>query len=113
MKVAAVVSDLMLYSRIESAAGVSGTSLLRVDSPTDLPAEGADRPELVLVDWSARDPSWTDPLRILRDAGARVILFGPHTDLDAHAAAREAQLGPMWARSKLLGTLSHLVTHRT
>lgn len=113
MKVAAVVSDLMLYSRIESAARVSGASLLRVDSPDQIPFDGPHRPELVLVDWSARDPSWSDPLRALRDAGTRVILFGPHTDLEAHAAAKSAGLGPMMARSKLVANLpEHLAPSR-
>jgi hypothetical protein len=109
MKVAAVVSDLMLYSRIESAARVSGASVLRVDTPTDLPAGAAHLPDLVLVDWSAREPSWTDPLRALREAGSRVILFGPHIDLEAHAAAKSAGLGPMWARSKTLSSLGELL----
>jgi hypothetical protein len=112
MKVAAVVSDLMLYSRIESAARVSGASLLRVDTPADLTADAPDLPALVLVDWSARDAGWADPLRALRDAGARVILFGPHTDLDAHVAARERGLGPMWARSKLLAALPELLAEQ-
>jgi hypothetical protein len=40
---------------------------------------------------------------------SRVILFGRHTDLEAHAAAREAGLGPMWARSKLVTELSDLI----
>jgi hypothetical protein len=110
MRVAVVVGDLMIYSRIESAARVSGASLLRVDSPADLPSHGAERPELVLVDWSARDASWTDPLLGLRDAGTRVVLFGPHVDLDAHAAARASGLGPMWARSRLLGSAADLMT---
>ncbi len=101
MRVAAVVGDLMLYSRIESAARVSGASLARVDHPSLAPADA----ELVLADWSARDASWTEPLRAFRDGGARVILFGPHVDLDAHAAARDAGLGPMWARSKFLADL--------
>lgn len=105
MRVAAVVGDLMLYSRIESAARVSGASLARVDDPSAIPADA----ELVLVDWSARDASWGAPLRALRDAGTRVVLFGPHTDLDAHAAAREAGLGPMWARSKLVTSLGELM----
>lgn len=105
MKVAAVVADLMLFSRIESAARVSGASLARVDHPSGAPGDA----ELVLVDWSSRDASWTDPLRSLREAGARVVLFGPHTDLDAHTAAREAGLGPMWARSKLLTSLGELL----
>ena len=89
MKVAAVVTDLMLYSRIESAARVAGVELARVDTPAGIPP-GAD---LVLVDWSAREPGWTEPLQVLN--GARVILFGPHVDLDAHAAAKAAGLGPM------------------
>jgi hypothetical protein len=102
MRAAVVVSDLMLFSRIESAASAAGTSLVRVDSPADLP----DDLDLVLVDWSARDTDWTDALRAAR--ASRFILFGPHTDLDAHASAREAALGPMWARSKLMAALPGL-----
>ncbi len=107
MKVAAVVSDLMLFSRIESAARVAGAELARVDSPSDLPPDA----DLVLVDWSAREPGWPDALHGLDDM--RVILFGPHTDLDGHAAARAAALGPMWARSKLLTELPSLLRDRT
>jgi len=105
MKVATVGSDLMLYSRIESAASAAGASLARVDDPSAVPSDA----DLVLVDWSARDPSWADPLRALRDAGARVILFGPHVDLEAHAAARDAGLGPMMARSKVLSEVPSLM----
>ncbi len=108
MKVAAVVTDLMLYSRIESAARVAGVELARVDTPHDIPPS----PDLVLVDWSAREGDWAEPLMSL--GNARVILFGPHVDLDAHAAARQAGLGPMMARSKLLSTLGELMgAHRT
>ena len=109
MRVAAVVADLMLFSRIEAAATGAGASLLRVDSPLDLPAD--DGFELILVDWSVRQPDWPDALR--RRTASRVILFGPHTDLDAHAAARAAGLGPMWARSKLVSELPSLVRNRT
>lgn len=109
MRVAAVVSDLMLFSRIEAAATVSGASLLRADAPSDLPADPP--PDLVLVDWSARTSEWADALVAWRASApsARVILFGPHTDLDAHAAARDARLGPMWARSKLVAELPTLL----
>lgn len=107
MRVAAVISDLMLYSRIESAAAAAGASLVRVDSPAQLPA---DR-DLVLVDWSARQPDWADALATVH---GRVILFGRHTDLEAHATARASGLGPMWARSKLLLDLPRvLVRDRT
>ena len=104
MRVAAVISDLMLYSRIESAARVAGVELARVDTPHDIPPQA----ELVLVDWAAREPDWSEKLKSV--IGARVILFGPHVDLDAHAAARDAGLGPMMARSRLLSTLSELLT---
>jgi len=107
MKVGAVVDDLMLFSRIDAAASAAGASLVRASTPADLPPDM----DLVLVDWSARDPSWADALR---SSPARVILFGRHTDLEAHADARAAGLGPMWARSKLVAELpSLLVPNRT
>ncbi len=106
MRVAAVISDLMLYSRIDSAATAAGARLIRVDSPADLPEDL----DLILVDWSARQPDWTDAL--LARTTSRIILFGQHTDLAAHAAARAAGLGPMWARSKLVSGLSALMPPR-
>lgn len=106
MKVGAVMSDLMLFSRIESAATAAGASLIRVDSPADVP-DGLD---LVLVDWTARRPNWADALAAWRDrSDVRLVLFGQHTDLEAHAAARAAGLGPMWARSKLIADLPSLL----
>ena len=104
MKVAAVLADLLLFSRIESAARLAGAELIRVDAPDQLPPDGLD---LILVDWASRGPSWPDALR--HRPGSRVVLFGPHTDLDAHAAARDAGLGPMWARSRLIGALPTLL----
>lgn len=112
MRVAAVISDLMLFSRIDAAASAAGASLARVDAPSDLaPPDAVD---LVLVDWSSRGRGWeTDLAKWCAEATAarppRVILFGQHTDLEAHAAARAAGLGPMWARSRLLGELAALV----
>ncbi len=101
-----MLSDLLLFSKIEAAASAAGATLLRADEPTDLPADL----DLILVDWSARQPSWTDLLAQLD--GGRLILFGPHTDLESHAAARDAGLGPMWARSKLVADLPILFGDR-
>lgn len=109
MKVAAVMSDLMLFSRIESAATTAGALLSRLDTPTQLPS--ADAIDLVLVDWSARRPDWADVLVAWRGrSGTRLVLFGKHTDLEAHAATRAAGLGPMWARSKLIAELPSLLS---
>jgi hypothetical protein len=108
MRVGAVIDDLVLYSRIDAAASAAGASLVRVSSPTELPADL----DLVLVDWSARQQSWVDAIRAA-SALARVIVFGSHTDLEAHASARAAGLGPMWARSKLVAELPALMTAPT
>jgi hypothetical protein len=107
MKVAVVMSDLMLFSRIESAATAADASLIRVDTPADLRGDL----DLVLVDWSARRPDWVDGLAAWHGQSAsRLVLFGQHTDLEAHAAARAAGLGPMWARSKLVASLPALMS---
>lgn len=105
MKVGAVIDDLMLYSRIDAAASAAGAELARASDPAELPGDL----DLVLVDWSARRPGWSETLRA-RSTTARVILFGRHTDLEAHADARAAGLGPMWARSKLVAELASLVS---
>lgn len=109
MRVAAIISDLMLFSRIDAAASAAGASITRLDRPSALPP--ARDLDLVLVDWSARDPDWVNDLgRWCASAPAvRTILFGRHTDLEAHAAARAAGLGPMWARSKLVVELPRLM----
>ena len=104
MRVGAVIDDLMLFSRIDAAAAASGAVLVRASEPSALPGDL----DLLLVDWSARRPGWAEALRP-RTGTARVILFGRHTDLEAHADARAAGLGPMWARSKLVAELSSLV----
>jgi hypothetical protein len=104
MRVGAVIDDLMLYSRIDAATTAAGADLVRVSDPADLPPDL----DLVLVDWSARGPGWADSLRAF--GAARVLLFGRHTDLEAHADARAAGLGPMWARSKLVAEIQSLVS---
>jgi hypothetical protein len=109
VRVAAVVSDLMLFSRIDAAVNAGGGTLLRVDEPADLPPAAPF--DIVLVDWSARRPDWASRLTAWRGTARRprIVLFGRHTDLEAHAAARAAGLGPMWARSKLITELPRLV----
>ncbi len=107
MRIAAVLGDLLLFSRIDAAASRAGASIERVDAPHDLSA--SRDLDVVLVDWSARADGWADALVGIRATGrVRVILFGQHTDLTAHAAARSAGLGPMWARSRLVNDLPTL-----
>ena len=109
MKAVAVATDLMMVSRIAAAAERAGVALQRVGSPQELPPPGEI--DLVIVDWSEREPGWAETLSGWHAASpARVVLFGRHTDLDAHRAAREAGLAPMWARSRLISQLEGLLT---
>lgn len=101
--------DLLFGSRIAAAATEAGVEIRRVDSPAALPP--SDEVSLLLVDWSEREPDWGAELAAWRQAsahGPRLILFGPHTDLGAHAEAKRHGIGPMWARSKLVASLSTL-----
>lgn len=112
MRVVYLGRDLMMGSRIAAAADSAGASLRRVDVPNDLPPPGDV--DLVLVDWSERSASWAPVLAkwcsLAPGASApRLILFGPHVDLTAHADARAADLGPMMARSKLITSLPGLL----
>lgn len=111
MTVALLARDLLIASRIAAAAERAHVSFTRVDDPKDLPSPTHVR--LLLVDWGDRAPDWGE--RILgwcadapESARPRILLFGPHVDLDAHAAARSAGLGPMRARSKLVADLDSL-----
>lgn len=110
MRIAAVTPDLMTFSRIEAAATAAGHVVHRADAPFDLPP--AIAVDLVLVDWGARGDSWGRDLQTWKaegsDALPRIIAFGPHTDLVAHAAAREVSLAPVWARSRLFSSLPGL-----
>ena len=104
MRVALVSPDLLIGSRIAAIVESTGAELLRTDDPSRLPTP---TPELILVDWSYRQPGWAE---VLARSGSRVIVFGPHTDIQAHADARAGGLGPMLARSRLLSALPGLLT---
>ncbi len=109
MRLAALTDDLMLFSRIEALATRAEAPLSWLHRPSELPP--ADDLDLLLVDWSERADAWGAELTAWRRGSrARVILFGPHTDLEAHAAARAAELGPMWARSRLFRELPGLLS---
>jgi hypothetical protein len=109
--VAVLARDLMIATRIADAGARAGVEVQRYDDPSQLPP--ASGVSLLLVAWDERRPDWGSSLLAWcadarRSAQPRVVLFGPHTDLTAHAEARASGLGPMWARSKLLDHLSSL-----
>lgn len=101
MRVVLVARDLLFASRLEPIATAAGASFKRVDHPGLIPS--SDEIDLLLVDWGERHSEWAAAVKARSPRpGQRTIVFGPHTDLEAHAAAREAGLGPMRARSWVL-----------
>jgi hypothetical protein len=104
--VAIVARDLIISTRIGEAATAAGHDVVRVDEPAHLPP--ADDVAVAFVDWGAREAGWPDALLAWAGSDApspRLVVFGPHTDLQAHAEARSAGIGPMVARSKLIRSL--------
>jgi hypothetical protein len=102
----------MTASRIESLVARAGSSLMWVGAPDQLPP--ADDVDLLVVDWGERQPDWGAAISDWRGGSTqgrrpRVVLFGPHTDLESHAAARDAGLGPMRARSAFFAGLPGLL----
>ena len=115
MRVAALSRDLIVASRILAEATAAGHDGQLVSDPSALPL--ATSVDILFVNWADRTDAWAGSLTRWRDgapplARPRLILYGPHTDLEAHGAARAAGLGPMWARSKLLASLPTLVDSR-
>ena len=108
----ALVRDLMTASRIESLVTGAGASMVRADAPDQLPPAG--EVELLVVDWGDRESHWGAAIAVWRDGSRdsqrpRVVLFGPHTDLASHRAARDTGLGPMRARSAFFAALPDLL----
>ncbi len=111
MRILVLASDLITASRIEGVAVVEGGTVTRIESPAALDA--GERADLLVVDWTERGPGWAEAIAAWRDAASDprpdIILFGPHTDLEAHADARSSGLGPMRARSALVGEVAKVL----
>lgn len=115
MRVLALSRDLILASRIVAEATANGHDAQLIEDPADLPP--ATSVDLLFVNWADRQAAWARMLSEWRgEAPARsqprVILYGPHTDLDGHADARASGLGTMLARSKLVSEIPRLVRPR-
>ena len=111
MIVELLAQDLFIASKVFELASRAGADFNRFDDPSQLPPP--TEVDLLLVDWGNRGPDWGERLvawcaTAPQPERPRIVLFGPHTDLAAHAEARAVGLGPMWARSKLLADLPSL-----
>ena len=112
MRILVLSRDLILASRILAEASAIGQAARLVAEPTALPPP--EDGDLLFVNWADRDPGWAAALVAWRkgvpsSANRRLVLYGPHTDIEAHAEARSAGLGPVLARSKLVADLPEML----
>ena len=98
-RIAALVQDLMLASRVRTSLEASGHE---VEQDSDLPDE-LDGIDLVVADLDAVAPER------LADLGVPVIGFYQHTDTDMKKRAEEAGLDLAVPRSRMVRELPELV----
>jgi len=98
-RVLAIVTDLMLGSRVTTALQGAGHE---VEQVTSIPEE-ADGVDLIVADLDAADPAR------LGELGVPVIGFYQHTDTDTKAAADAAGLALAVPRSRMVRELPGLV----
>jgi hypothetical protein len=97
-RVVAVVSDLMLASRVTTALTAAGHE---VEQASDLPDE-LDGVDLVVADLDAVDAEELGPLKL------PVLGFYQHTDVDTKARADAAGLDLAVPRSRMVRELPEL-----
>jgi hypothetical protein len=98
-RIAALVQDLMLASRVRTSLESSGHE---VEQDTDVPDE-LDGIDLVVADLDAVAPDR------LGELGVPVIGFYQHTDVDTKKRAEEAGLAFAVPRSRMVRELPALV----
>lgn len=98
-RIAAVVTDLMLASRVRASLEASGHE---VEQDTELPDE-LDGIDLVVADLDVVTPE------ALGDVGVPVIGFYAHTDVETKTRAEEAGLTMAVPRSRMARELPELV----
>jgi hypothetical protein len=98
-RIAALVQDLMLLSRVRTSLEAAGHEL---EQDSDLPDE-LDGIDLVVADLDAVPPEK------LGDLGIPVIGFYQHTDVDTKSRADAAGLALVVPRSRMVRELPELV----
>ena len=98
-RVLAIVTDLMLGSRVSTALQGAGHEVTQVAA---VPAEAPDT-DLIVADLDSADP------QALAGLGPPVVGFYQHTDTDTKAAADEAGLALAVPRSRMVRELPELV----
>ena len=103
-----LVPDLMFSTRVEDSAKRLGYSVASLGAREDFDATMTrEQPALVIVALDA--DNWQDAVAAAKRAGARVLAFGSHRDVERMQAARAAGCDEVAARSRMASELPNLL----
>lgn len=107
-EILALVPDLMFSTRIEDAARHLGYRVVALNPGDDVQSIIArESPRLVIVSLDA--PDWARVVEIAKRAGARVLAFGSHKNVEQMVAAKHAGCDQVVARSRMAAELPNLL----
>lgn len=110
----ALTADLIFASRIQGAARSAGVPVRIVRTGKDIvDSARAEVPRVILLDLEARRVNIVGVIEELRadetTASVPIVVFGPHVEGEALAAARAAGADRVMARSAFVQQLPRLV----
>ena len=111
--VIAVVDDLLFGSKIRAAAKTAGATIAFARGRDAVGAAMRDKsPELILIDLEGQTGDAIEMIRLIRaeaGAGARIIGFGSHVNVERLEAAKQAGCDQALARSAFVNILPRLL----
>jgi hypothetical protein len=103
-----LVPDLMFATRIEDAGKHLNYAVRSFASNEDADAAVMrTRPALLVISLDAAN--WQGAVRAAKRAGARILAFGSHRDVEVMQAARAAGCDEVVARSRMAAELPNLL----
>jgi DNA-binding NarL/FixJ family response regulator len=112
--VIAVVDDLLFGSKIRAAAKTAGATISFARGREAITsAVRGNSPRLILVDLEGQSGDAIEMIRVIRaeaGAGARIIGFGSHVNVERLEAAKQAGCDQALARSAFVNILPRLLS---
>jgi CheY-like chemotaxis protein len=104
-----LVTNLMFSTRIAELASTMGGLVTLVSSNEEVVEKLDINPSLIILDLTAVQPGWEEMVAKAKAAGVPVLAYGPHVDVEAHAAAQAAGCDEVVANSKFKIDLPNLL----
>jgi DNA-binding response OmpR family regulator len=105
----AIISDLMLQSRVTEPARALGYDVTVIDTASTLETALDTSPVLAVLDLHISGVDWQRAATLAKEHAVPVLAFGRHTEADLLRAAREAGCDRVVPRSVLVEELPALI----